>query len=335
MSRPRGFLPQTLIFLLAGVFPVAAVWQDDVRARLRAETDLVVVPVAVKDAEGNLINDLRRDEFRILENGVEQEILLFSADPWPLSAVVLIDNGLSPRAAEQVQRSLGAIAGGFIELDEVALGRFEAFFDPLLDFTSDNDKLHDRLRRLTLAASYPGQGSGPMTSGPRINSAPIGSGVPPASGEDRRMKRIDDAVNAAAVLLESRPLDRRRIVLIVSDGANSRNNSATFDGVLHRLLSANIAVYAVGVSGGLLSRPGSVLSRYARATGGDFLVAESRTTLESLYSRLTEEARNLYTLAYRPPKTDRKSPYRDLDIRVRRIGLNVRARQGYYTPVAP
>ena len=64
--------------------------QNDTRNRIRVRSDLVIVPVTVKNREGNLIGDLQRDEFRVFCDDVEQQIIFFTSDPFPLSAVVLI-----------------------------------------------------------------------------------------------------------------------------------------------------------------------------------------------------------------------------------------------------
>ncbi len=87
--------------------------QSDTRNRIRVRSDLVIVPVTVKNRDGALIGDLQRDEFRIFCDNVEQQIIFFTSDPFPLSAVVLIDNDLSIKSAEQVQKSLTAISAGF------------------------------------------------------------------------------------------------------------------------------------------------------------------------------------------------------------------------------
>src|SRR5260370_38187752 len=52
--------------------------------------------------------------------------------------------------------------------------------------------------------------------------------------------------------------------------------------------------------------------------------------MSELYSRVTEEARNQYTLAYAPSGTDRRTDHHSIEVRVRREGLTILARKGYY-----
>ena len=281
--------------------------------------------------------DVRREEFRVFEDGVEQQVSLFSVEAFPLSAVVLLDNALKLKAAEQVQSSLRAIAGGFSEHDEVAVWRFDTLPEQLSDFSSDNDQLLTRLKRLDLGRSFPGQGSGPMTAGPRVNTAPAPG--PPARAaitlSNRSEKNIDDAVYAAGQLLRGRERGRRKIIVLISDGRNSRNNTNSFEDTIKLLLSADVSVYSIGVGDAVLNRGTSVLSRYARSTGGDVYYAARRAELESLYAQVTEQARNQYTLAYAPRNTDRQKEFHTIEVRVRRPYLTLLARDGYYLPAKP
>lgn len=336
MICPRKITALALAAWLAG--PAAALPQEDPRARIRTTVELVVVPVTVKDPQGRLVADVRKDEFRIFEDSVEQQVEVFSVDPFPLSAVVLLDNALKLKAAEQVEGSLRAIAGGFSESDEVLVCRFDTVFETLGDFGTNNDKLLTQLKRLDLDKTFPGQGSGPMTLGPRINAGAGSPGTPSRAQitlGGRETKNIDDALYAAGQLLRDRERGRRRIIYLVSDGLNSRNNTYSFSDTIKVLLSADISVYAIGVGDASLSRGTGVLPKYARATGGDVFYASKRAELEDLYAQVTEQARNQYTLAYVPQKTDRSLEYHTIEVRVRRPHLALLARDGYFVPPKP
>ncbi|PYT58220.1 MAG: hypothetical protein DMG46_11970, partial [Acidobacteria bacterium] len=85
---------------------------------IRIPVNQVIVPVTVKDGAGRLVPDLRRDEFRVFEDNVEQKIASFIAEPIAISMVVLIDNDLNSRDAKQVEQSLRAIVAGLSLNDE-------------------------------------------------------------------------------------------------------------------------------------------------------------------------------------------------------------------------
>ena len=114
---------------------------SETRAILKVRTNLVIVPVTVKNRDGQLIGDLQKDEFRVFCDNVEQQIVYFTSDPYPLSAVVLIDDDLSIKSADQVQKSLTAISGGFGPNDEVALVTYDQFPTTVSEFSFNNDQI--------------------------------------------------------------------------------------------------------------------------------------------------------------------------------------------------
>ncbi|MCL5286713.1 MAG: VWA domain-containing protein [Acidobacteria bacterium] len=312
--------------------------QEDAPYRIRTRAELVVVPVTVKDSSGEMVHGILADEFRILEDDVEQQISVFSVEAFPLSAVVLLDNALPQNVARQLETGAPAIAAGFAESDEVAITLFDAYPQNLMEFTRDNDKLYDNLKRIQMASTFPGQGSGPMTAGPKVNQVSPEAKVPTraeTSRASRGMKHLYDAVYAAGLLLRERGRDRRKIIFLVSDGRNSPNNEMNFDDTLKLLLGADISVYAIGVGQASLNRGLTPLTRFARLTGGDVFYATSRADLENIFSRVTEQARNQYTLAYAPRGTDRTKDFHSIEVRVKRDRLSVPPRDGYFTTPTP
>src|SRR5450631_697861 len=139
---------------------------QDPRARIRTTVSLVVVPVTVKDSAGELVTDLQENDFRVFEDGIEQPIALFSAEAFPLSAAILIDDDLKQGTAEKVQKTLETLAGAFSASDEVSLWRFDEVPEQISEeFITDNDKLLTQLKHIDLSSSFPGIGSYTMTNG--------------------------------------------------------------------------------------------------------------------------------------------------------------------------
>jgi len=308
---------------------------SDTRAYIRTRTDIVVVPVTVKNHDGQLIGDLRRDEFRILQDGIEQKIIRFSSDPFPLSAVVVIDNNLSQKQSAQVQKSLVAIAAGFGPADEVALVTYDQFPKTVSDFSFNNDQLFTTLKRLDLGSHFPGAGfdGGPLTAGPTANGHSLENGAPTPLGAKipAQTTCLDDAVYAAAEMLKGRGRDRRKTVFLISDGNNSRRNEHSFNQTIQLLLTADVSVYSISVGHALLQHETARLEKYAQDTGGDAFFAGNAADLERLYSKVTEQARNQYILAFTPEEADRTKDYHTIEVRVRRPDLDVSAREGYYS----
>jgi VWFA-related protein len=313
--------------------------QGGMRQRIVARTDLVIVPVTVKNGQGALIGDLTKDEFRVFADDVEQQVILFDSNPFPLSAVVLIGNNLTDKPAEQVQKSLEAIAGGFGPSDEVAVVTYDAFPNTVSEFTANNDDLLTQLKRLEIGSHSGIIVDDPTTAGPVINgkSLPDGAG-PPAHGSGRPAKdtALYDAVYAATDMLKTRGRDRRKIIFLISDGSNSKHNNHTFDETLHSLLVQDVTVYSISVSHSLpigkslVQKGAEDLQKFAFDTGGDTFVGSKQLDLERLYADLTEEARNQYTLTFSPQDIHKDKDFHSIEVRVRRPGLDVTTREGYY-----
>ena len=303
------------------------------RHSLTVTTNLVIVPVTVKNHDGQLIGDLQRDEFRVYCDNVEQQIAFFTSDPFPLSAVVLIDNNLSIKSADQVQKSLVAISGGFGPADEVALVTYDQFPNTVADFSFNNDQLFTKLKRLDLAYRYPGPPlGGPLTQGATVNGKSAETGLPTQNGvrQETETKDLDDAVFAAGEMLKGRGRDRRKIIFLISDGNNSRNNSHTLDQTLQLLLNADVSVYSISVGHAFMQKESTRLERYAQTTGGDTFYAGKDRGLENLYAKVTEQARNQYTLTFGPQDVVKDKDFHSIEVRVRRPALDVTAREGYY-----
>ncbi len=300
-------------------------------------SSLVVLPVTVKDGGGRLVPDLQRNDFRILEDDVEQNIDVFTAEAFPLSMVVLIDNDLKSKDSKQVEGSLDAIVAGMSTSDEAFICRFDQYFHEGKGFTSDQDKLLTELQRTRLDSQPSMAPQGAPSNEPTINGHSV-TGGPAVAGatmalKGQSTKALDDAVFSAAQLLKGRSRNRRRIIFLISDGQNGgkKVNTNSYDNTVKELLSHSISVFGVGVGSAVFDRRFERLSKYAHDTGGDVYYAAKRESMEELYSHVAEEARNEYTLAYMPRNTDRSKEYHSVEVRVRREGLNILTRSGYYS----
>jgi Ca-activated chloride channel family protein len=318
--------------------------QNNRQVTIPVVVNQVIVPVTVKDGAGRLVPDLHQDEFRIFEDNVEQRIVSFRAEPIPISVVLLIDNDLKSKDSRQVADSLRAIVAGLSVKDEAFVCRFDQFFHAGKGFTSDQDKLLTELKRTVLdeepSVSAPGAA---INNGPSINGHSATSDAPNMATatiniKSQPTKALDDAVYAAAQLLKDRDpqRQRRKIIFLISDGINApKFNTNKYDTVKEELLRHDISVYGVGVGSAFFERRFERLSKYAHDTGGDVYYALKSRAMEELYGRVTEEARNQYLLAYAPSGTDRGAEYHSIEVRVKREGLTILAREGYYAGTAP
>jgi VWFA-related protein len=307
--------------------------QSKARTKISVNSELVVLPVSVKDRSGNLVPDLQREEFRIFGDNVEQSIDVFTAEAFPLSLVVLIDDDLKSEDAAQMAPTLRAITAGISSSDEALICRFDLSFYPGDGFTGDLSKLWADLKDAQ-------EHSGPSTSGPvpfvtPPSTHPLGVGEPPQAAPtnlgSRPTKALDDAVHSAAELLHDRGASRRKIILLISDGLNGPQfNRHTYPDTVEALLHDNISVYSLAV-GHSRKRRFSRLVNYSSDSGGDIYYAVQSAAMEKLYSRITEEARHEYTLAYVPRGNNHNVNYHKVEVRTTREGVTIKTRQGYYT----
>jgi len=313
--------------------------QTDAQTKIRVNSDLVVLPVTVKDRFGDLVPDLQENDFRVFDDNVEQSVDVFTAEAFPLSLVVLIDDDLKSKDAAQMTPSLRAILAGISASDEALICRFDLFFHPGETFTSDIDKLWTALKEAQEHTAPSTSGPVPFVASP--SDHPVGVGEPqqaaPTKAGARPTKALDDAVHSAAELLHDRGVARRKIILVISDGVNGPQfNHFTYGESLEALLHDNISVYSLAVGNSLSKHKYARLINYANDTGGDTYYAATRNAMESLYSQITEEARHEYTLAYVPRGLKHNSLYHKVEVRVAREAVTIKTRQGYYTaPASP
>lgn len=328
-----------------GSVPARETGRDELLT-LTKTVSFVTVPVTVKDSDGKMIDGLLAKDFSIYEDGVKQKLTFFTSDPFPLSAALIVDQGLPDPALRKVNQTFSALGGAFGPFDEVAVYTYGNTVNKRQDFgdaTRMELALH-RIRDDTGANAGASVVGGPFGAGPATNSKPI-TGAVQVQTPTPEYHVLNDAILMAAQDLAHRSPTSRKIIFIISDG-QEYGSRASYAQVLKVLLTDGITVYAIGVDTaamplyGKISKahiPGfgysDILKRYANATGGDVLNEFSKEAIESAYQRITLEARNQYTLGYNTAQQP-SSNYRDIEVRVKRPGLQVFAKHGYY-PLPP
>ncbi len=311
--------------------------------KINVNVNFVTVPVTVKDGDSRLVEGLLRRDFSVYEDGVPQPITFFTSDPFPLSAAVVIDQAMSDTAMKKVNSSLPNIASAFSPYDEVALYTYSTNVSRISDFNSMGEQFSAALKRSKREGRTGGVPivSGPMATGPTVNGRPLDPGTPHVNVVEKEAHAMNDAILRAALDLSRRPKARRKIIFLISDGTED-GSSASYAEVMKVLLSNEVSVYAIGVdAAGIplydkLSQVhlpglgyGNILPKYVSATGGEYFAEFTRQAIEKAYSRVTEVARNQYTLGYTTRATAAVN-YRTVEVRVHRPGLRVFAKDGYY-----
>jgi Ca-activated chloride channel homolog len=301
--------------------------------KIRVNSNLVILPVTVKDLDGNLVPDMERQDFRVFDDNVEQSIDVFTAEDFPLSLVVLVDDDLRNKDATQLVASLRTLTAGISSADEAMICHFDTMFYGSEKFSSDEGVLLAQLNEAKDASGPSKQGPVPFVTGPSSHVASPGEPItmPIAGGNSRATKALDDAVFAAVELLRARDNSHRKIILLISDGIDGPLfNRHTYEETATALLHENITVYGLAVGSDSFQKKFGRMRDYADRSGGDLYFAAKSDAMEKLYSQMTEQARHEYTLAYQPQGNSTKTDYHVVRVVTAQRGLSVKTRQGYF-----
>ncbi len=284
--------------------------------------DLVSVPVAVIGEDGAFIGGLEVSDFRVLEDGVEQEIVVFGAgldESW-------VD--LPPDQKEELSRR--QVIGLLLD----ASGSME----------EDMSLLHEAAIKFLTNI--------PRTEHLFVISFDENIRLSEYSSDDQRTisNRIYDIeaegwtalYDAVATFLDRVwDYDGRKTLAVFSDGADSRSTLSYADALdLVRLGDATIH----SIHFGDRTRHSEVFqnARFLRAisetTGGSYALASSLEQIDELYDRILDELYSQYSIGYVSNNLRREGRYREIEVELTRPDLRdaeVRARKGYYGPLDP
>ena len=314
--------------------------------KIKTQVNFVLVPVMVKDSAGHMVDGLLPGDFTVLEDGKKQELKFFTSDPFPLSAAVILDVGMPDSAVQKINQTYTALSEAFSPYDEVSLYTYSSTVSQVSDFSSVGRHLTSVLNQMKLER---GSNNGvPIMNGPLGPQGPTVNGVPverpgaqPNIAPPKDVRVLNDAILRAALDLGKRDRARRKIIFIISDG-REYGSKVSYSDVQKVLLSREITVYGISVESSAipiyskiekLRLPhygySDILPKYAAATGGEVFTELNRDNIEVAYARATGDARNQYTLGYTTRATP-SSAYRDIEVKVARSGLKVKAKTGYY-----
>jgi Ca-activated chloride channel homolog len=298
-------------YLLAVVLSFAAWAQspNPTSADMRVDTTLVLVPVTVTDARHRYVLGLEQRNFKILEDGVEQQIKQFSGEDAPLSVGFIVD--ISGSIGSKIDLCRQAVVQFLRTMniqDEAFLVTFGDHAQVIAPLTRDTDKMANKLMTV------------------------------PTGG----MTALFDGVFAGLHEME-KALNPRKTLVVISDGGD--NNSAfSAKEVLQKALESGVQIYAMGVFEpvgplGLSleeQRGPRLLSNISEQTGGRAFAASRMDQLPEVASRIAVELRNQYMLAFSPLNQAKDGTYRKLEVRLTEpagiTGLAARWRLGYYAP---
>jgi Ca-activated chloride channel family protein len=273
---------------------------------LKVDVKLVNVYVTVTDAHGSPVPGLKKDNFRLQEDGREQTISVFDKESaLPLSIALAIDTSLSTRhdlPLEQV--SAKRFAHAIVRpVDALSVFGFSETVLQSTSYTADMHRIEEGIDHVRLGAAT----------------------------------ALFDAV-----YLASRSLDRRqgrKVMVLITDGGDTVSKY-TYQEAVRAAEEAEAIVYSIIVvpiesSAGRETGGENALIQLSEDTGGKYYYATSMSQLDDAFHRISDELRTQYLLAYYPSQRLSNSQFRRLQVSVtgstEPTSYHVRHRAGYYT----
>jgi VWFA-related protein len=268
--------------------------------------NVVVLHATVRNRHGVPVSGLGKEDFRVYEDGVLQQIETFNHDDMPVTVGLVVDSSGSMRA-----KLLEVIvaAQAFVRSSNPADQMFVVHF---------NDDVSFGLPDETPFTSNPVQLKAALSK-----IAPIG------------MTALYDAIAAALEHLKTGTQDKK-VLIVISDGGDnaSKHNLAE---ILTMAGQSNTIIYAMGIfdPGDPDGNPG-VLKRLARSTGGEAFLPGSMKEVLPICERIAREIRNQYAITYVTTNKNLNGTYRAIQVKARTPGserVSTRTRAGYYPTV--
>jgi VWFA-related protein len=177
---------------------------------VKIDTNLVTVPVIASSHSGNYIADLTKEEFKIAEDGVAQEVAFFATVNAPFHVVLMLDTSASTEEKlGLIQQAAIAFVDQLSPADKVKVVSFDTEVRDLNEFTSDKNILRGVIRRTR-----------------------SGTGT-----------RLYDAVQLSLNVL--RPINQRKAIVLFTDGVDYHSESTTFDATVRDLDESGVIVYPI------------------------------------------------------------------------------------------
>ena len=326
MQHPAPYL--TIAALSLGMLLPVGLGQepqepDQPEFKIGVAVEQIFLSVTARAHSGGFFENLTRQDFQVLEDGVAQEILNFTQEAVPVSVVLLID---ASGSTQYTQASIRAAALRFAESlsaeDKIAIITFNDAPRLILDWSNDLEKV-----RYALETIY--------AKGPTVMN-------------DALYVTFDDLL---------RDVEGKTAVMMLTDGVDT-GSLVGVEEVIELATRSDAIVYIASkldeywaaarsmrqefrargrlvpneLTDSYILEVRKGLQRLASVTGGRVLEAQAFSSLTEVYERVAEELKNQYYLSYIPSNSRKDGSWRHLEVKPRRLGVVTKTRSGYYAP---
>jgi Ca-activated chloride channel family protein len=272
--------------------------------------EVINLTISVTDAFNHYVTGLGEKEFAVFEDGVRQELSLFTHENLPISMVVMLDTSASmddnmPQAQAAALRFVKTLR----PQDVAQIVQFNDRATVLQDFTPDQSALETAVKKT--------QAQGPTALHNALYVA---------------LKDLDKQKKAGEL--------RRRAVVLLSDGEDTAS-LVSDEQVTELARKTEICIYAISLRSNRsqdrerlsFSQAAHLLTVLTRDTGGQVFFPASISELDSVYDRIAEELRTQYSLGYVSSNKRRDGKWRRIVVRIpSRDDVQIRHKIGYYAP---
>jgi VWFA-related protein len=269
----------------------------------RKKVQEVVLHAVVVDQQNDLLSNLDKGAFHVYEDSRPQEITSFYQEHVPVALGILIDNSgsMRPKRPAVNDAALNLVRSSTAQ-DEVFVVNFGEQYYLDQDFTSDVAKLQTALEKI----------------------------------ETRGSTALYDAVVASAAHMEQSAALQKRILLVVTDGADNASQESLNEAVEHLQQKDGPVVYVIALLGSGRSTVSTVrsLQTLSQSTGGTAYFPTDPSQVESITRQIAAAIRSQYVIGYRSSSTATGHAYHAIQVEAydaERRKLRVRTRSGYYS----
>jgi Ca-activated chloride channel homolog len=278
----------------------------DRRANIRVDTTIVLIPVSVTTLTGTFVTSLEKENFRLYEDRVQQDILTFSSQDAAMSIGIVFDT--SGSMGDKLRKSREAVAQ-FMKVanpeDEFFMIQFNDRPELVVPFTHETNEITNRL----------------------------------LFTKSRGMTALLDGVYLAMNTMK-KAKNPRKAILIISDGGDNHSRYTQSE-VKNAVVESDVQIYGIGIFGGgstseEMSGP-DLLRRMASMTGAHSYTINNLAEMVDVAEKIAIELRNEYVLGYSPKNTARDGKYRRVEVKLMKVAglppLKAAFRTGYFAPI--
>lgn len=301
------------VLLLAAASPSVPAQTPQKPPTFEAGLEIINLTVSVTDAHSRYVTDLKEPDFAVFEDGVRQDLSLFTHENLPISLVLMVDTSASmDEKLPQAQAAALRFVRTLRSQDQAEIVQFNDRSTVLQDFTNDQPALETAVKKT--------EASGPTALHNALYIA---------------LKDLEKQKTAREL--------RRRAIVLLSDGEDTAS-LVSEDQVVELARKTEISIYAISLRSNhpsdrnrlSFSQAEHLLTVLARETGGQVHFPNSLSELDTVYDRIAEELRTQYSLGYVSNNKRRDGKWRRIVVRVpSRDELQVRHKIGYYAPATP